>query len=213
MNLNVTPMSQKMVRSQQSTAIKTLAAAFLADPVMQYFYAVDPDARSQGLQWLSRYTLRYCQRYDQIYVAPTERSPETIKGCAIWLPPGAYPLNVWRLLWLGFYQFPLHIQRDRLKEFFDLFERTERCHKEAMTEPHWYLALLGVAPAFQGQGVGATLLQPVLSAADRDGIPCYLETSTEGGVRFYQRQGFEVLRVESTTPTAPPFWTMRRHPA
>lgn len=213
MSLNVMPMSQKLTRSQQPAAIAALAQAFLADPIMQYFYAVEPESRLRGLHWLSQLMVRYSQPYDQVYIATTESNPDRVQGCAVWLPPSAYPLNIWRLLWLGFYQFPLHVRRDRIGEFFELFEHTEQCHKEAMTEPHWYLAMLGVSPAFQGQGVGGTLLQPVLNAANRDRVPCYLETSTEGGVRFYQRLGFEILRVEQRTPEAPTFWTMRRNPA
>ena len=213
MSLNVMPISQKLTRSQQPAAIATLAQAFLADPIMQYFYAVDPESRLRGLHWLSQLTLRYCQPYNQIYVSPTESSSEAVKGCAIWMPPGTYPLKLWQLLRLGFFQLPFYVRRDRLMECLTFFEHTEVCHKEAMPEPHWYLVMLGVAPAFQGQGVGKILLKPVLDAADRDGVPCYLETSTEGGVRFYQRLGFEILRVEQRTPAAPTFWTMRRNPA
>ena len=43
---------------------------------------------------------------------------------------------------------------------------------------HWYLMILGVVPADQGRGIGGALMQPVLEEADREGVPCYLETMT-----------------------------------
>jgi hypothetical protein len=44
------------------------------------------------------------------------------------------------------------------------------------------------------------------------GSPCYVETSTEGAVRFYQRQGFEILKTGPFADQAPPFWTLQRWP-
>lgn len=43
-----------------------------------------------------------------------------------------------------------------------------------------YLFMLGISPAYQRQGIGSLLLQPIIKQADKAGLPCYLETSTEG---------------------------------
>lgn len=93
-----------------------------------------------------------------------------------------------------------------------LFLQLEEYHKHDIQEQHWYLAMLGVAPAHQNQGIGSLLLQPILKQADSTGLPCYLETSTEKGVRFYQRQGFEVVRRSELPGGGPHFWTMMRKP-
>jgi ribosomal protein S18 acetylase RimI-like enzyme len=69
---------------------------------------------------------------------------------------------------------------------------------------------LGISPAYQRQGIGSLLLQPILKQADSEGLPCYLETSTEGGVRFYQRRGFEVVRTGGFPEDNLKFWTMKR---
>jgi ribosomal protein S18 acetylase RimI-like enzyme len=130
---------------------------------------------------------------------------------AIWLPPGEGSLNTLRLLQLGFIAFPLHVRLQRLIEYFSTFSKIEQ-YRHDMTQPHWYLMMLGVSPSYQNQGVGGTLLQPILQRADRDGVPCYLETSTEGGVRFYKRHGFEILRSDRVANGTLPFWTMKREP-
>ena len=68
---------------------------------------------------------------------------------------------------------------------------------------------MGVSPVCQGQGIGGSLIQPVLKQADEEGLPCYLETDTPGAVRFYQKHGFEIVR---TGEQPLKFWTMKREP-
>ena len=71
----------------------------------------------------------------------------------------------------------------------------EDLHQANVPQAYWYLSMLGVDPAYQNQGVGSSLIQPILEQVDRDNLPCYLETSTAGGVRFYQRHNFEVVET------------------
>lgn len=205
MSLETMKQVVKLERSHLTQATEVLAQAFNQDPIMQYFYPVEEQSRLDSLRWLSRLTVSYCQIYNQIYT-----TTDAVKGVAVWLPPGTYPMNTLRLLLLGFYMIPFKIQWQKLGEFFSLFAATEKYHHQDMARPHWYLMMLGVAPTYQGSGVGSSLIQPVLEQADREGVPCYLETSTEGGVRFYQRQGFEVVRSEQQAEGSPRFWTMRR---
>jgi len=60
-------------------------------------------------------------------------------------------------------------------------------------EAHWYLPLVGVAPASQGQGLGSTLLGPILAACDVAGLSAYLEATSRRSVPLYSRHGFEPL--------------------
>ena len=73
----------------------------------------------------------------------------------------------------------------------------ERVRQAAIDRPHWFLALLGVDPTFQGRGVGSALLRVGHEAADLDGRPCFLETFTEPNVAYYERRGYTLTR--STT--------------
>ena len=41
-----------------------------------------------------------------------------------------------------------------------------------------YLAVMGVAPEWQGRGLGTALMSPALEALDAEGTPAYLEAST-----------------------------------
>ena len=71
-----------------------------------------------------------------------------------------------------------------------LFEQMATYHP---TEPHWYLPLIGVDPAHQGEGHGDALMVYALARCDRDRAPAYLESSNPRNIPFYRRHGFEPL--------------------
>lgn len=56
--------------------------------------------------------------------------------------------------------------------------------------------MVAVSPRAQGRGVGKKLFEVVMERADREGVPCYLESSKlVPNVGIYGRWGFE-LRME-----------------
>lgn len=68
----------------------------------------------------------------------------------------------------------------------------------------WYLSIVGVAPAAQGRGIGAQLIEATLAEADQAGVPCYLETFDGRNPRFYARLGFFAVasHLEPVTTSA-----------
>lgn len=75
---------------------------------------------------------------------------------------------------------------------------------------HFYLFLLGAAE--QGRGIGAAVIRPVLDRCDADGLPAYLESSSEQNLSFYARHGFRQLWEDRPTPDGPVFRGMWRDP-
>ena len=71
--------------------------------------------------------------------------------------------------------------------------------------------LLGVRPGSQGKGLSRAVLQPVFDAADRDRVPCFLETIPETNVDIYLRLGFDWLG-KTELPGGIPNHEMRRAP-
>ena len=78
-------------------------------------------------------------------------------------------------------------------------------------EPHWYLNVVSTLPSRQGQGLGSTILPPVLAEADAEGRPCYLESSNPRNVSLYLRHGF-VETGELPLPDGPSLIQMWREP-
>jgi predicted N-acetyltransferase YhbS len=85
-------------------------------------------------------------------------------------------------------------------------------HPQYAPEPHWYLAMLGVDPRWQRQGLGEALMRPVFELADRDSTPCYLEAPTLDNVRYYERRGFRVVAEGAIPESDVRIWMMRREP-
>ncbi|GAM99257.1 GCN5-related N-acetyltransferase [alpha proteobacterium U9-1i] len=77
-------------------------------------------------------------------------------------------------------------------------------------EPHAHLVFLGVAPAFQGRGVGSAILKETLAPLDANGVTAYLECTTARNAALYARHGFEVTG-EFDLPGLH-MWTMTRPP-
>ncbi|MBA3527977.1 MAG: GNAT family N-acetyltransferase [Propionibacteriaceae bacterium] len=73
--------------------------------------------------------------------------------------------------------------------------------------------MIGVDPTCQGRGLGESLMRPILSRADHDGVACYLETPNRGNVRFYERRGFQVMAETDIPESDVHIWLMRRDPA
>jgi len=57
----------------------------------------------------------------------------------------------------------------------------------------WYLSIVAVDPALQGQGLGRKLLEPTIAEADRVSATCYLETFSPRNPSFYARLGFTAV--------------------
>ena len=156
------------------------------------------DSEVPDSYWQS--VLRYCQSLKHVYTTPE------IKGIAAWIPQGWYPLDFWRCLETGYYW--------GIFKSYPFSWLTDTYYIQNMRQPYWYLFALGVLPDYQRQGIGSSLIQPILKRASEDGLPCYLEARTEEAVSFYQKNGFEIIE-KFETPTFEQtitYWTMKREP-
>lgn len=198
----------QLPQAQNAQATELLSAAFAADPVVNYFLPEDKTARQNALRVFADALLHFGHHYQHIYT-----TADLPKGVAIWLPPEASSFQgsqLWELLQSGLFKLPFYMRWDRLIQMIGFWGQ-EIQQQQQMKEPFWYLFLLGVSPDYQNQGIGGALLQPILERADRDRQFCMLETSTEGAVRFYQRQGFEIVHQRSLGKDLP-YWTLHRAP-
>jgi GNAT superfamily N-acetyltransferase len=127
-----------------------------------------------------------------------------LSGAALSLPPGAWraPLRL-TLLEGGAFR-GVHLSRAaRLGAAIEL---------RHLREPHYYIRDVGVSPEMQGNGLGRALLCPTLERCDREGLPAYLESSSERNAVLYERLGFR-LRRELRVGSSPPLRLMLRPPA
>ncbi len=133
----------------------------------------------------------------------TALATRDFSGMALWMPPGVGP-NEEALAEL----IEKSVADSRKVDVFALFAEMDRVHP---IEPHWYLPLIGVKPARQGNGIGTALLRPVLEECDRSNLPAYLEATSARSIPLYQRYGFEPV-TQIMVSGCPPIVPMFRSP-
>lgn len=87
-----------------------------------------------------------------------------------------------------------------------------RMDEEHPKDRHLYLFTIGTRKANRGKGLGKLMMSPMTAAADRAGLPCYLENSNPQNTGFYMSHGFERMKLFEVGDGAPPMEAMWREP-
>jgi ribosomal protein S18 acetylase RimI-like enzyme len=191
--------------SQVDEVSNVLARAFFDDPMTMYIMP-DENKRRRALPWFFQKAAQVSHRYGDPFTTAGQ-----VEGAALWLPPGNTILTLPKMIRVGMLAAPIKFGLPTFMKFLSATNQLEHLHKRDVPPDHWYLFVLGVEPERQGHGLGGKLLQPILERADRDRLPCYLETMKEINVTFYKKQGFEVV-VDDQFKDGPRYWTMKRDP-
>jgi len=192
-----TPAIRPVGSSHAARAAGILAGAFADDPVSRWM--IPRDARLQpGFEFYFR----------RIWL-PAQAVYETEDGRAIacWMPPGKAHMSLVEQLRL----MPGLI-RAAGRDLPRLLSATAAMEKDHPHEDHWYLNMLGVVPAAHGRGLGSALLAHTLERCDAEGMPAYLDATTERSRALYERHGFEVTGEFRLPKGGPPLWRMWREP-
>jgi GNAT superfamily N-acetyltransferase len=173
-----------------------LAEAFFEDPVFGWLMPDDTRRRAR----LRRFFAIELRRL----VLPRGRvwTTDDLAGAALSLPSGAWRAPA-RVTLLEGAVFGVHLSRAAR-----FGAAVERRH---VREPHYYVRDVGVHPDIQGKGLGGALLRPTLDRCDREGLPAYLEASSERSAALYERLGFRLTR-ELRIGGSPPLRLMLRPP-
>ncbi len=193
-----------MQRHELDDAIATASRAFWPDPLFGFFARTCVDEH-RALPIFLGAMVRDGADHGEVWVA---RRAERVVGSATWYPPGALPRPKGRELRIYLACARALLNGTNRRTGLRLLDAVERAHP---TEPHWYLAVLGVDPSMQGRGLGRALLEPVLDRCDEVLEPAYLETQKPDNLPFYERFGFTVVG-EVRVADSPTIWRMWRDP-
>ena len=187
-------MVRTATQADEAAAIAVVVLAFTSDPITRWTWS-DPDV------YLAHFPAFVKAFGGPGFARGGALVAEDYAGAALWLPPGVGPDEdaMGELLQRTA---PAHLQGD----IFALLEQMGRYHP---SEPHWYLPLIGVDPARQGQGVGSALMRHALAACDRDKLPAYLESTNPQNIPLYERHGFQLLGTIQAG-SSPPLFPMLR---
>jgi len=180
---------------------RATALAFYEDPHMRWVMPDDAQRLAQLERGFAAGLRGAWLRHEACYTTAG------VVGGAFWLPPGEEKLGVARMLRL--LPAMLAAYRSSTPRVLRALAFLERMHPR---EPHWYLAVLGVKPAWQRRGLGTALMKAILDRCDREGTPAFLEASTARSRACYERQGFEVMSEFRLCGEGPTGWQMWRRP-
>jgi ribosomal protein S18 acetylase RimI-like enzyme len=174
----MTPVVRTGATADADAIIDVITLAFSADPMARWSL---PDPHTY-LAVMPAVIRAFGER---AFDAGTADVVDGFRGAALWLPPGAEPDGE-QLASL----METHAPASVVDDMQGVFDQMAQFHPH---DPHWYLPLIGVDPAAQGQGLGAMLLKHALARIDAVGLPAYLESSNPRNISLYQRHGFEIL--------------------
>jgi ribosomal protein S18 acetylase RimI-like enzyme len=192
-------------RAEIAGAAADLAAAFVDDPLFDWFMRAD--ARRDAAR----------ERFFRVILSeiafPDGRIQRPASGgaAAVWIPSeklGPQPLQ------RELRGLPMLLNATGVSRFGRLLAlRKAMDAGHPMATPHDYLWFLGVHPDAQGHGVGSRLLKAETDRLDAAGRAGFLETATSRNVPLYQRHGFKVISEYLPAADAPVVWAMWRDPA
>jgi GNAT superfamily N-acetyltransferase len=176
-----------------------LTAAFTNDPVFLHLLPMGIRRRTQRIRRLFDMDLPRGLRSGGGWM-----SADGV-GVAMWSPPGLWEPPALQ----GLLHLPASVAT--LGARFPIAMRTgsmmQAAHPE---EPHWYLHFLATEPTRQGRGIGSAVLKPMLDTCDAQGLPAYLEATSERNRALYLKNGFEdrgePLRLPDNGPLMYPMW-------
>ncbi len=203
------PQSVPIAEEQVLAAGEVLGQAFFNDPLCVYTEPDDLEARLSQFTWLFTQLVREGAAQGGVFVNTRNARPD---GVAVWVPPQTGEAAAGEEVWSEMDQMEQRFRPEAYRRFTGAYRHFEEVHHKWASDPHWYLALLGVSPSHQKQGIGAALLTPILQRADQEGLPCYLETFVSANVPFYEHRGFQMVEAGVDPESQVAYWAMRREP-
>lgn len=180
--------------SERDLVLDALTLSFSADPCVRFTFA-------SAQSYLASFRTFAMAMGGAALEQGTAYVAEGGAASALWLPPGVQSDTEALGQLIGG-----AIEAEKLEDIGAVVESMGQYHPH---EPHWYLAMVGVDPARQGQGLGSAILKESLRRCDADGVIAYLESSNPKNIPLYERHGFEVMGV--IQPGAfPPMYPMLR---
>lgn len=191
-----TPSIISAAPGDQRGVLSTLTVAFASDPIVRW---VLPEPH----QYVTFWQPILGHMGGGAFESGSAFRSDDFGGACLWLPPGVHPdTEALREL------VQRAVPESDHETVFGFFDQMDEFHP---TEPHWYLPCIGVDPVRQGGGYGTALLKYALQNCDRDKLPAYLESTSPGNRRLYERHGFEAIG-EIQAGDSPPMWPMLRKP-
>ncbi|GAB1212272.1 hypothetical protein ATERTT37_001404 [Aspergillus terreus] len=206
MAIEIVPMTERDIPE----AVECVQTAFAEDPYFQWLfdntkYNIHRNAASLAAHF--QYGLNCKTPMFVAKAPPSDKRSSSVVGVCWWYSPHppTKPVSwtVWAQDWvLSFRQLLYNVRfggRGGLNmRRYQLWKSMQKeTHDAVWTDPrgYYFCNVIAVSAEMRGQGLGRKLVEVVTKQADREGIPCYLESSKGvPNLIIYQKLGFELVR-------------------
>ncbi len=134
----------------------------------------------------------------------------SLSAAAFWLAPGRLDERPTADAAKELGALAAEIPVDVMQRLASAHDAMRKAHPKA---PHWYLQGIGTDPPARRQGLASALIRVVTDIADRDDVPCYLESTKRENIPLYEHHGFAVTGTIEVADGGPTMWSMWRVPA
>ncbi|PVH88973.1 hypothetical protein DL98DRAFT_508815 [Cadophora sp. DSE1049] len=173
-------------------AIPLMAEAFATDPVITYLLHHMTQAQ------LSAYLPKY---FDGLLTAAAMNKgifaeADDFKSCTILIPPGCHVDNFWTLIPAGFIGMVWDVGiAATYRMLGDLSPKVDAVKAKALggQKRYYYVFFTATDAAARGQGLCSKLIRKFQDIAQKDGLPIWIEGTTDNSARVYAKCGFELI--------------------
>mmetsp|Transcript_51651 Transcript_51651/g.121248 ORF Transcript_51651/g.121248 Transcript_51651/m.121248 type:complete len:299 (+) Transcript_51651:161-1057(+) len=188
-----------------------LQQAYRSEPLFQWVLGDlknDPQAKRKKeafLEWMLDWKLKNTISYSHMMAIANPATKE-LAGCALVTYPGSKTEIHQLLSLLKTGSAPPLFLGPAVKARFSALEHMSAARDRLAGQgPHWYIHLLGVGHAEQGQGTGRLMMRIVCALADQDALPVHLQVVGSKNKAFFEKCGFRAMQaMDVTSENAPP---------
>lgn len=185
--------------AEYKQAALCLAEAFNEDDVVRYFVDVPDLAHwTEEQKWALHLEILEYITYAHI-LKGLVTTAGNFEAVALWLPPGQNMDDYLTMFRSGMWRLNYRLSAEGKRRFFDeflpLLHDTMHTTLGDRESEAWYLVYIGTKPSGRGKGHARKLIEHVTRLADREGRPCYLESSNVVNPPIYRKFGFRETRT------------------
>jgi GNAT superfamily N-acetyltransferase len=183
-------------------AAETLISAFEDFPLFTFLLPEKLKRREKLMAIFEGY-IRFGLRYGYVYATSSN-----FKGTAIWFNYEEMNTSIISYLRCGMFKLLRKLGLKDSLRFVKINDYGLELHEKNISEPHWYLLLLGVHPPHQGKGYGTLLVEEMFRLTDNNKWPYWVDTQKEENVNFFQKFGFDLVEVGKIPESDVKHWCM-----
>lgn len=170
---------REAVREERHLVVDILSKSFDTNRSVNYIIPQN-GSRQTKVRRLMEYSFDYCRLFGKVVLSGDA------KACALIVMPEKERTTIKSIL----LSLKLIAKTIGVRNLTKAIKREAAIKKLHAGSNREYLWFIGVAPEYQGKGIGTDLLHAIIADAESRHAPIYLETSVERNLPFYEKFGF-----------------------